>query len=399
MEYLIKNPGGRVVSVSDEQTKKMWLEKHGFSDVTKDEAEKYYLEREARFALKEEAIDYSDGVYFSTVTQGGTDGYGVASANIYKDLTELGAKPSFNYVDQKVGLLFHAPYNITRLETPIKIIYTMFESDKIPEEWEDYLCIADKILVPSKWCQKVFDKAGFNADVVPLGYDDTIYKPIQRQVKNKHRAVFNFLHFNAFNVRKGFMEVFKAFVEEFQPDEPCKLILKTTLDKPPIPLGEYPNVEVITGKVDQNKMMKIMARSDAFVFPSRGEGFGMTPLEAMATGLPTIVPNAHGISEYFNSEYMYETTVAETCPGLYHRYKGQDVGNMVICDVKQLRRQMRYLYEHQEQALVIGKKSSEYVKNYTLRKTAEHLNRIIQEAKEWKPKAINIGGALPVKTI
>lgn len=85
------------------------------------------------------------------------------------------------------------------------------------------------------------------------------------------------------------------------------------------------------------------------VYPSRGEGFGITPLEAMATGLPAIVPNAHGITEYFNAGYMLEVKVAEKCPGLYHSFKGQDVGEMVICDVNDLRQQMRFAYNHQQQ--------------------------------------------------
>jgi len=142
--------------------------------------------------------------------------------------------------------------------------------------------------------------------------------------------------------------------------------------------------------------VQLLASADCFVFPSRGEGFGMTPLEAMATGLPTIVPNAHGITEYFNDAFMYEAKVGEECPALYSRYKGQDVGKMVVCDVDQLAQQMRYIYEHEEEALVKGKAAATYVKQWTLRKTSEKLKQVIDEMSKKSEETRPLKNVLPL---
>lgn len=376
----LKNPGGRIVAVDDLKRVDELLTQ-GFTKLSPKE-EKEYIE--SRFIMVQTMKDieekpHSPKVYLATVTQSGTDGYGVASKNILKELKKLDVVIDLHQNEQKIGLLLHNPYSIMRLTNPYRILYTMFESDRLPDDWQEYLFEADRVIVPSKWCASIFKQAGVEAIVIPLGYDDSIYKYHQRRTKK----IFTFTHYNAFNVRKGFLELFKAFTEEFSIEEPVRLLLKTTdstiPSAMPINPNQYPNIEVITGKKTDVEMVDILNSSDCFVFPSRGEGFGLTPLEAMATGLPVIVPNAHGISEYFNKKYMYEVAVEEKVPATYSAYKNQNVGKMIKCSVGDLRKKMRYIYENQKEARAKGKKASEYVKKYTWRKTAEQLNDILKE--------------------
>lgn len=393
MFYLI-NPGGRIVQMNKQEEFDLWKDKEGFRIPTQAVIDDFQQERIHALQEMERSaqLDHNQnsGLYFATVTQGNKDGYGVSSGNILKELRKLGVNASTRYDQQRVAILFHNPYSITRIESPYRIIYTMFESDKIPDDWHDYLEAANVVLVPSRWCQEIFAKAGIKTTVVPLGYDHSVYSYKERYNKRDAHEPFVFLHYNAFNIRKGFLEVFKAFTKEFKKDEPVKLVLKTTLDNPyqhfPIPLSNYPNIEVITGTVEDLKMQEICQNADCFLFPSRGEGFGMTPLEAMATGLPTIVPNAHGISEYFDSNFMYEVNVKEKCVGHYSRYKGKTVeetraivGDMVVCDVDHLASQMRYVYEHEKEAKQKGKLASEYVKRWTYENTAKQLKSIVDD--------------------
>lgn len=51
-----------------------------------------------------------------------------------------------------------------------------------------------------------------------------------------------------------------------------------------------------------DELAGILANADAFVHPNHHEPFGIAPLEAMASGLPAVVPDRGGISTYANSE-------------------------------------------------------------------------------------------------
>lgn len=378
---LLISPTGKMTQIDNTKQFEEWLSQPGFTKATAEQEREYIEERRAKFVKLQAGDDIKAGIYLSTVSQGGKDGYSIASANIIKEVEKLGMPVSSHYTGQKIAILFHNPYSLPRIEAPYRIIYTMFESDKIPDDWIDYLKAADEVWVPSHWCQSTFEKAGIKARVMPLGYNDNIYTYQERTTSHKSRRDFTFLHYNAFNIRKGFPEVFKAFTAEFEKTEPVKLILKTTQNQSPLPItrGEYPNIECIYGKVPDNELFDVMKRSDCLVFPSRGEGFGIDPLECMATGMPAIVPNAHGITEYFSPDYMYEVKVKEKCPALYARYKGMDVGQMVVCDIDDLRKKMRWIYEHQDEAFEMGKRASEYVKGWTFAKAAAKIKVRLDE--------------------
>lgn len=56
------------------------------------------------------------------------------------------------------------------------------------------------------------------------------------------------------------------------------------------------------GHLDKDRLADYYANADIFVHPNPREPFGIAPLEAMASGVPTVAPNSGGILSYASDE-------------------------------------------------------------------------------------------------
>lgn len=65
---------------------------------------------------------------------------------------------------------------------------------------------------------------------------------------------------------------------------------------------EPERVKILGHITDKEKLADLFANCDAFIHPNPREPFGITPLEAMASGLPVVAPNSGGVLSYANSE-------------------------------------------------------------------------------------------------
>jgi glycosyltransferase involved in cell wall biosynthesis len=63
-----------------------------------------------------------------------------------------------------------------------------------------------------------------------------------------------------------------------------------------------PDKIILLGHLDKDTLADYYANADVFVHPNPKEPFGIAPLEAMASGVPTVAPNAGGILSYATDE-------------------------------------------------------------------------------------------------
>jgi glycosyltransferase involved in cell wall biosynthesis len=124
-------------------------------------------------------------------------------------------------------------------------------------------------------------------------------------------ATFSFLHISSCFPRKGVDCLLSAWGQAFSQADPVKLIIKT-FDNPHNDIADqlerhraradYPEVELIEADYSQEQMRQLYRQADAFVAPSRAEGFGMPMAEAMMFGLPVIVTAHGGHTDFCNDD-------------------------------------------------------------------------------------------------
>jgi hypothetical protein len=62
-------------------------------------------------------------------------------------------------------------------------------------------------------------------------------------------------------------------------------------------------------------MRDVLMGADAFVLPTRGEGWGLPVMEAMAMALPVIVTNTSGCTQYLTHSNSFPLTPTPTADG------------------------------------------------------------------------------------
>ncbi len=195
-----------------------------------------------------------------------------------------------------------------------RIGFTMLEADRLPSDWVAQANQLDEVWTPSEWGAAVFRASGIQrpVHVVPLGFDPAIYHPGQIRTRLRDRTVF--LSVFEWGTRKGWDVLLRAYRAAFQPGDPVLLVLKVDSRSPANPIQELsallpepsPPVALIYNQpLSASRMAELYQSADCFVLASRGEGWGMPILEAMACGIPAIATNWSAPTTFLNEQNGY----------------------------------------------------------------------------------------------
>jgi hypothetical protein len=226
-----------------------------------------------------------------------SNGYGYAGLNIVESLKELGHEVPYSYPKAPVQLNFSQPEYFKMHRDQYQIGYTPWESTKAPDRWRPMMESCDELWTTSDWCANIFEDNGFkNIKVYPHGISSAWIPK-----KRKNTGVIKFLHIGEPAPRKAGQMTVDAFVSLFANNPNYSLTIKayknnTTrvynnfIDRNIIGLPEdiYSNIKVITEELSEEELVKLYHDHDVLIYPSYGEGFGFIPLQALATGMPTI---------------------------------------------------------------------------------------------------------------
>jgi len=186
------------------------------------------------------------------------------------------------------------------------------------------------IITTSNWSKEGFIKAGFKGDkvhIVPCGVDQNIFYPIDKKKINEikiklgaNSETFIISSVGAMTENKGTDYLLAAFFVLKEKYKNIKLILKDQSNlyniKPQVYLNKLKKTKYnkfikndflkdiifISRNMSLSMLNELYNISDCYVSSYRAEGFGITPLEAAASGTPIIVTRGGSTDDYFNSK-------------------------------------------------------------------------------------------------
>jgi glycosyltransferase involved in cell wall biosynthesis len=254
-------------------------------------------------------------------------------------------------------------------QTPI--LSTMWEASELPASFTENLHEFETIIVPSRQNEELFGNFHSNVRFLPLGVDPEVwyYQP------RRESKFFDFL-IGGSGARKGGDLAQEAFIRVFgdaswdEADPIPRLILKS-------PRGEeelrHRRVSMVAGRLSPEDEVGLYSAAHCYLQPSRGEGFGLQPLQAIAQGLPTILTAAHGHDSFAHLGYGLDSKPKKAAYFIYG-----DAGNWWEPDLDQLCQQMEYVYTHYTDACAFAKRSAEIVADqFTWERCAEGFLNIV----------------------
>ncbi|CAH8389480.1 unnamed protein product [Eruca vesicaria subsp. sativa] len=291
---------------------------------------------------------------------------------------------------------------------------TMFETDRVNQEHVERCNEMDYVWVPSEFHVASFVRSGVGLDKVVK-----VVQPVDVEVFDRLRydesldlgevgdlvlgsggegLGFVFLSVFKWEKRKGWDVLLKAYLREFSGGDNVALFLLTNAYHSDGDFGNkivdfvkelnleeggegYPCVYVIDKHIAQVDLPRLYRAADAFVLPTRGEGWGRPIVEAMAMSLPVIATNWSGPTEYLTEENGYPLVVEEMSEVKEGPFEGH---RWAEPSVDKLRVLMRRVVSNPDEAKVKGKRGREdmvkkFAPEVVAKVVAEQIERIFEE--------------------
>ena len=176
--------------------------------------------------------------------------------------------------------------------------------------------IATTEFVANKLLEYDYSSSRSKIDIVPLAVSSR-FKPAEqynpddlRIIKEKFRMPDEFLLFvGRLNVRKNIENLLKALPLLQNTTIPLVIVGEANWKTPDLEqLVSTPAIKnriLLTGGMTNDELSATYAMAKVFCFPSFAEGFGLPPLEAMASGIPVIVSQTTSFFEVCGDAAVY----------------------------------------------------------------------------------------------
>lgn len=277
-------------------------------------------------------------------------GYGYANFKLMTNLTKLDYSVMTNKIPADVEVNFIQPHLYRFFDDrSFKVGYTPWESTMLPTadgDWIKPMLECNEVWAPNQFTKNIFEDHGVpDVKVFHHGVDDT-FAPRERNIRYKLR----FLHVGHPALRKGLTETVEAFLDLFAGNDDVELVVKGYKNSNkhyelPEAVYKEPNIKVILDNLNYTEMADLYGSCHALLYPSWGEGFGLIPLQAMATGMPAIFTSGWADYQYLADDLAIKSELS------MHPWQDVHPGMMFKPDMDDFKKNILKVYNNPEQYL------------------------------------------------
>lgn len=274
------------------------------------------------------------------------------------------------------ALPFYGRYNILFTTLESKTVHEGFyrRCQLFQEVWVP--CYENVVsMVKANWPQKRLFR-------IPEGVYYGFWSDVEEKHKDYDKPNFTFFYNGDWSYRKGVDTLIRAYAKAFSPTDNVRLLLlvhyqgngqevsrqvigceiKDICHRANI--TRLPRIEFVFGHIPDPDMPSLYKCADVYVCPTRGEAWGLPIIQAMSCGIPAIVPEWGGQTDYCNKKnsLLIKTEKFDTIHDKvnlevdFYRYQ-----QFCFPDEKHLVKLMRYAFEHPDEMKKKGVKASKYV--------------------------------------
>lgn len=309
---------------------------------------------------------------------------GVHTSELHKDVLEqLAARPwvPATRIAHTIPDYFEKSYR----EGQRTIGWTMWETSAPPDGTKGPFCnwvaainaYTDALIVPSEHSKEIFERHGAEVPirVVNYGLDGNEW-PYHERVDD---GVFRVVLYGDLTSRKAPLEAIEAFQQAFPTQADVEFVIKTHDNQlgmgKIIGIPEFADkrIKVINEFWPREHMRQLLKTADCFLWLSRGEGFGLPPLQAALSGVPVITTRHTGMAEYYNGNYFAGVDADTTSPAPLS-------GRWFEPNINDAARALRHIYDNQKTSQIVAGKAAQYVRdNFSIETMSRNLGAALEE--------------------
>ena len=340
------------------------------------------------------------------------DPYGTLKANLFVESFD----PDIAFVnnDYPIGKMYMEDSK-TRKPTAFakhrstKVLYSPVDSEPVPRPFASIAKMYELNIAYSYWHRSMMTEHDELFALMPVlyhGYDPETFYPMDKrearhelaQIFHKHNSEIPADHFE-----KKFQDAFIVYfvgTNQFRKDIPCLFrayadfreevedtyLIPHTNAVPVDPKGWHlQHLQELTGvtkavlmenanEFSADEMRIFYNAASVLAYPTRGEGFGLPSLEAMACKTPVIATNFGPQYELHRDGRGYFIDVRDVIPGDFAAWS-----YYVLPDHRSLYKQLKFVHDNPEEAQETAERAYEWAKDLTWENQAKQLDGILDK--------------------